>query len=167
MTTPSPLEDHHALQRLAIEYANAIDAREWDRLDHVFTPDAAIDYTATGGIAGSYAEIKPWLARSMKFFKSYMHLMGNFQFEITGDTATGQVSCFNPMLAPSLLGAGTTVMFGIWYHDAYVRTPQGWRIASRRQQHCYSFNLPWWMRLGTMLVAPYEKWKKARQARLS
>jgi hypothetical protein len=156
-------QDRMALEKLAIEYANAIDRREWDRLDQVFVPDAIIDYTATGGIKGSYAEIKAWLPRTLKFFKAYMHLMGNFQFVIEGDTASGQVACFNPMLAPSLLGGSNTVMFGIWYHDTYVRTADGWRIKTRAQQHCYSFNVPLWMRLATKLVAPFEKFKKSRQ----
>ncbi|TXH02636.1 MAG: nuclear transport factor 2 family protein [Nevskiaceae bacterium] len=157
------LQDRAALEQLVIAYANAIDQREWDRLDAVFTPEAVIDYTATGGIKGSYAEIKAWLPRTLKFFRSYMHLMGNAQFTIDGDTATGEVACFNPMVAPSLLGGGTTVIFGIWYHDRYVRTPQGWRIDSRRQQHCYSFNVPLWMRLATKLVAPFERFKKSRR----
>lgn len=160
---PADFQDRMALEQLAIEYANAIDQRSWDRLDQVFVPEAIIDYTATGGIKGSYAEIKAWLPRTLKFFKSYMHLMGNFRFDIQGDTATGQVACFNPMVAPSLFGAGNTVIFGIWYHDTYVRTTDGWRIKTRTQQHCYSFNVPLWMRIATKLVAPFEKYKKARK----
>ena len=155
-------QDRIALEKLAIEYANAIDRREWERLDGVFLPDAVIDYTATGGIKGTYEEIRAWLPRTMKFFKSYMHLMGNFQFEIEGDTARGQVACFNPMLAPALTGGSNTVMFGIWYHDTYVRTAAGWRIKTRTQQHCYSFNVPLWMRIATKLVALFEKFKKSR-----
>ncbi|MDP9142864.1 MAG: nuclear transport factor 2 family protein [Pseudomonadota bacterium] len=167
MADLAAFRDHLALEQLAIEYANAIDSREWDRLDRVFTPDAHIDYSATGGIAGPYSEIKAWLPSTLKFFKSYMHLMGNFRFVIDGDSATGQVACFNPMLAPALLGGSNTVIFGIWYHDEYVRMPDGWRIAKRRQQHCYSFNVPLWMRLATKLVAPFERAKQARRARVS
>ena len=156
------LQDRMALEQLAIRYANAIDQKAWDRLDQVFTPDAVIDYSATGGITGSYAEIKAWLPRTMKFFRSTMHLMGNFEFVIDGDSATGVVACFNPMIAPSLFGGGNTVMYGIWYHDRYVRTAEGWRIQTRRQQHSYSFNVPLWMRIATRLVAPFEKFKQAR-----
>lgn len=156
------LQDRAALEALAIEYANAIDARQWGRLDQVFTPDARIDYSATGGIDAPYPEIKPWLAKSLAFFRSYMHLMGNFQFEISGDQATGQVACYNPMVIRNLTGIGTTtVVFGIWYHDQYLRTAQGWRIASRRQQLCYSLNMPLWMRLGRYLYAKMQ----ARQPR--
>jgi hypothetical protein len=148
------LQDRIALEDLAIEYANAIDARQWDRLDRVFLADARIDYSATGGIDAPYAEIKPWLAKSLSFFRSSMHLMGNFQFEVSGDQATGRVACYNPMVIRNLMGIGTrTVVFGIWYHDAYVRSAGGWRIAHRRQELCYTLNMPLWMRIGRYLYA--------------
>ncbi|HEY0913312.1 MAG TPA: nuclear transport factor 2 family protein [Solimonas sp.] len=151
------LQDRMALEALAIEYANAIDARQWDRLDQVFLPDARIDYSATGGIDAPYPQIKPWLAKSLSFFRSYMHLMGNFHFEISGDQATGRVACYNPMVIRNLLGIGTrTVIFGIWYQDRYVRGAQGWRIASRRQELCYTLNMPLWMRIGRYLYARFQ-----------
>ena len=158
MTDTSPsLQDRIALEALAIEYANAIDARQWDRLDQVFLPVARIDYSATGGIDAPYPQIKPWLAKSLAFFRSYMHLMGNFHFEVSGDQATGQVACYNPMVIRNLLGVGTTtVVFGIWYHDHYVRGEQGWRIASRRQELCYSLNMPLWMRIGRYLYTKFQ-----------
>lgn len=144
--------DRQQLQDLAIEYANAIDGRDWARLDRVFTPDAHIDYTAMGGIAGSYPEIKAWLPKSLRFFKSYMHLVGNFQHEIAGDRARGQVACVNPMVVRALIpGLTRTVVFGLWYEDEYVRTSEGWRIARRSERKCYSLNEPLWMKVGTWL----------------
>jgi hypothetical protein len=154
-------EDHLALQQLATEYANAVDSKQWDRLDKVFGLDSIVDYTATGGIAARYPEIKQWLPKNLKFFQSYMHLMGNFAFEVDGDTATGQVSCYNPMVVRRLLGGSRhTVIFGIWYHDTYIRTADGWRIATRRQESCYSAHVPLWMKLGTAAVA----WQGRRKA---
>lgn len=148
MNTPCDT-DRQQLQQLAIEYANAIDAREWDRLDRVFTPDAWIDYTAMGGIAGSYPAVKAWLPRSLRFFKSYMHFVGNFHCAIDGDRARGQVACFNPMVVPGLLpGLPRTVAFGVWYEDDYQRTPEGWRITRRSERKCYALNEPLWMKLG-------------------
>ena len=146
---PSPDSDRQQLQQLAIEYANAIDSREWDRLDQVFTPDAQIDYTAMGGIAGGYPEVKAWLPRSLRFFKSYMHFVGNFHYEINGDRARGEVACFNPMVLPGLLpGLTRTVALGLWYEDEYRRTAEGWRITRRSERKCYSLNEPLWMKVG-------------------
>ena len=141
-------EDHHALQRLAIEYANAIDARDWDRLDKVFTADAWIDYSAMGGIAGSYADIKKWLPESLKYFTGFMHFMGNFHFEIQGDSASGQVAGMNPMVLKGLIpGLERTVVYGFWYEDTYRRTENGWRITRRTERKCYSLNEPLWMKI--------------------
>jgi hypothetical protein len=36
-----------------------------------------------------------------------------------------------------------SVMFvGIWYHDTFVRTADGWRISSRREEKGYMHGLP-------------------------
>ena len=151
-TTANPDRDWLQLQQLAIDYANAIDGRDWDRLDRVFTADAHIDYSAMGGIAGAYQEVKAWLPRSLRFFKSYQHFVGNFQYQIDGDHARGQVACCNPMVVPGLLfGLPRTVVFGFWYEDEYRRGPDGWRIVRRCERKCYALNEPLWMKLGTWI----------------
>lgn len=139
------LADRVELEALVSDYANAIDDRAWDRLDDVFTPDAQIDYTAMGGIKGPYPEIKAWLGQALSHFPGFMHLSGNFRFQVTGDTATGTVACFNPMVVPKPEGGTDTMFLGLWYEDRYVRTPKGWRIASRSERKSYSFNVPDWM----------------------
>jgi hypothetical protein len=153
----SEWNDHHALVKLITDYANAIDRRAWSELDQVFTPDARIDYSEMGGAVGSYGEIKAWLPKALGFFSSYMHFVGNPRFEISGDKATGQIACFNPMLVPGLFGK-RTVFLGLWYHDTYVRTAAGWRIASRREEQSYMHNMPIWMRIGVWLAV-----RKARK----
>lgn len=158
MNSTPTLSDHDrlALQQLAIDYANAIDGRAWDRLDRVFTKDAKIDYTALGGIAGSYPEVKAWLPRALRFFKSYVHFVGNFQFEIDGDNdhAKGQIACHNTMVVPGLLpGFPRTVVYGLWYVDEYCRTEEGWRISSRSERAAYIFNEPLWMKVGKWVAA--------------
>lgn len=139
MLTLEQISDSMELEQLVIAYANAIDTRDFGRLDRVFTADARIDYTAMGGIAGSYAQIKAWLPPALQHFPAYMHLIGNLEFEIDGDRATGRVACFNPMLLP---GGGDTMFLGLWYLDRYVRTKDGWRISERVEQKCYDFNMP-------------------------
>src|SRR5687768_1817529 len=109
--TPEEISDRLELQKLVVDYANALDARAFDRLDRIFTADAQIDYTAMGGIAGPYPKIKAWLPEALKPFQAYMHLVGNLSFEIDGDTASGQVACINPMVLP-VLG---TIYMGLWY----------------------------------------------------
>lgn len=141
------LADHIELQQLVTAYANAIDCREFERLDAVFTADAHIDYRAMGGIAGSYAEIRTWLPQALGAFPGYMHMVGNCEFDIGDEQASGRVACFNPMICrPPDHGADEVMFLGLWYLDRYVRTPDGWRIAERSEQRCYEFNMPQWLR---------------------
>lgn len=141
------LADRIELEDLVIRYANAIDRRDFDALDAVFLPDAHIDYRAMGGIEGDYPAIKAWLPQALGSFPSYMHLVGNFDFRIDGDAATGRIACFNPMVVPDPQGGDAETMFlGLWYVDDYRRTADGWRIARRSEEKCYLHNMPDWMK---------------------
>jgi hypothetical protein len=62
MLSLDEISDRLELQHLLISYSEAIDRREFDELDAIFTPDAYIDYRDTGGIEGQYLQIKAWLA---------------------------------------------------------------------------------------------------------
>jgi 3-phenylpropionate/cinnamic acid dioxygenase small subunit len=125
------LRDRLEINDLLTRYAWAIDDKDWDTLDTVFTPDAHIDYTATGGIAGSLAEIKPWLAESLAAFPATQHLLSNSQVTITGDTATARTAVYNPMGAATREGPLHFFFMGGIYADQMVRTAAGWRIRQR------------------------------------
>ena len=146
MLSLQELSDRAELGRLVVDYTYAIDERAFDRLDAIFTPDAYIDYRAMGGIDGKYPAIKAWLPDALKHFPAFMHFIGNVTLEISGDTATGKVACFNPMVVPKPEGGSDTMFLGLWYVDRYQRTPQGWRIAERVERSCYNFNMPDWMK---------------------
>jgi len=124
------ISDRLEIEALLIRYTRAIDTGDWDRLDTVFTPDAAIDYTATGGISASYAEVKPWLAKMLPLFPRRMHTLGQVDTRVDGDTAVVAAYFHNPMGMPQDEGADHLVEFGGIYHHDLVRTPDGWR--SRR-----------------------------------
>jgi 3-phenylpropionate/cinnamic acid dioxygenase small subunit len=125
------LADRLAINDLLVRYAWAIDTKDWDALDDVFTPDAHIDYTATGGIAGTLAEIKPWLAQSLAAFPATQHLLANSQVTIDGDTATARTAVYNPMGAATREGPLHFFFMGGIYADRLVRAPSGWRIKER------------------------------------
>ena len=104
------LSDHHDIRELIVAYSSAIDTRDFDALDAVFTPDAAIDYRAMGGVAGRYPEVKAWLRTVLPQFPQYQHMVGNLSIRLDGDTARGRTICFNPMEV-ALPDGGTQVMF--------------------------------------------------------
>ena len=136
------ISDRLEIQELLCRYSNAIDQREYERLDEVFTPDAFIDYRAMGGIAGRYPEVKAWLGPALQAFPNYYHLIANTQITLCGDSAIARTVCFNPMEV-ALPGGGTQTMFlGLWYLDKLTRTPQGWRIAERVEEGCFRHNVP-------------------------
>ena len=143
--TLQELSDQAELKRLVVTYSYAIDERDFEKLDQVFTPDAHIDYTAMGGIAGDYPTVKAWLGPALSHFPGFMHFIGNCAFEVAGDEATGKVACFNPMVVPKPEGGSDTMFLGLWYFDRYRRTPEGWRISERMERKSYDFNMPDWM----------------------
>jgi len=141
MLSLQEISDRMEIQQLLVDYSTAIDQRRFDDLDNVFTPDAYIDYRAMGGIDGHYPEVKDWLAEVLPNFPAYSHMLGNLSivFDADGQTATSRVICFNPMVlggAPE--GQQPSVYFcGLWYDDAFVRTPQGWRMTRRVETKCF------------------------------
>lgn len=52
MSSLAEIPDRLAIRQLIVDYSSAIDQRRFDDLDPVFTPDAYIDYRATGGVDG-------------------------------------------------------------------------------------------------------------------
>ncbi|MGH8504457.1 MAG: nuclear transport factor 2 family protein [Stenotrophobium sp.] len=152
MLSQQEMSDQIELQRLVTAYSYAIDERAFERLDEIFTPDAQIDYSAMGGMKGSFAEVSKWLPQALKPFPGYMHLIGNLAFEVKGDHATGKVACFNPMVVPTPEGGTDTMFLGLWYHDQYRRTPAGWRISERVEHSSYHYNMPEWMKKALKLA---------------
>ena len=128
------LADRAEIQDLLVRYATAIDARaDWDGLDAVFLPDARLDYRSAGGIEGPYPEVKDWLAAVLP--------------DVPGDPAP---RAQQPRRARRRRGRGTTAFHnpneatidgkpwiftvGGTYHDRFVRTDAGWRIARRVEE---------------------------------
>lgn len=142
MLSLQELSDRHEIQQLLVDYSSAIDQKDYDALDRIFTPDAFIDYRAMGGTHGRYPEVKQWLKVTLEKFPRYYHLIGNISPIITGDTATAKTICFNPMVMDLPQKKGHVMFFGLWYLDKFIRTPQGWRMTERVEEQCFHFNMP-------------------------
>ena len=122
------LSDRAEINDVLIRYTRAIDTGDWDRLDTVFTPDAQIDYTESGGIAAPYAEVKPWLAEMLPaFFPKRMHTLGQVEIAVDGDAAEVSAYFHNPMPMDDGKGGEKIVEFGGIYHHSMTRTAAGWR----------------------------------------
>jgi len=135
--TLQEISDRMEIDELLVDYCYAIDTHSWDDLDAVFTPDAFIDYSATGGESGDLAAIKVFLSDALDLFAGHQHLIATSKIVITGDEATGRTVCHNPLILTGEAGVQQVVLCGLWYHDTFIRTPDGWRMSSRRQERSY------------------------------
>ena len=140
MKTLEELSDRLEIQDLLTAYSYAVDFHRFDDLDAIFTPDATLDFTATGGIAGPVPEVKTWLASVLPHFAGHQHLVATSQVELAGDSASARTLCHNPMWFAD--PEQPPMFVGLWYLDDLTRTAAGWRITRRVQQKGYLHGLP-------------------------
>lgn len=119
---PISVADRLELHELPGRYGDAIDDRDWDRLDRIFTDDAVFDLTDLGvPLLEGLAEIKRFMHEDAQHPKT--HTMTNIYVD---DTADGVKLNFRIIaLQPKGL-AGTAS-----YYDDVVKTNTGWRVAHR------------------------------------
>lgn len=129
------IADRLEIEQLLVAYSDAIDRHRFDDLDRVFTPDAYIDYRATGGIDGAYPSVKAWLQQVLTWFADHAHMLGLPSVQIAGDWASARTFCFNPMVLAGEEPA--TMLLGLWYDDEFVRTADGWRMSRRTLTRCF------------------------------
>ncbi|MGA8255319.1 MAG: nuclear transport factor 2 family protein [Nocardioides sp.] len=129
------ISDRLEITDVITRYTRAIDTGDWDKLDTVFTPDAAIDYTESGGIEATFVEVKPWLAEMLPaFFPKRMHTIGQVDIAVDGDAATATAYFDNPMPMDDGAGGTKIVEIGGLYHHEMVRTTGGWRSKRLHEQ---------------------------------
>ena len=140
--------DRIEIEQLIVRYTLAIDRKDWEALDGVFTPDATLDYSSSGGpeAKGPYPAMKAWLQNALAMFPLTQHLVGKSLIDFDGpDVANATTLFHNPMAVPKddegfFDAAGTgrhMFVVGGWYHDTCVRTDAGWRISVKNEEQGY------------------------------
>jgi hypothetical protein len=134
MTDDFRAEDRARIADLTVAYAYAVDERDWVRFEALFTPDAVIDYTSSGGITGTPAEVTVWMPEGLSVFTWTMHSISTHRivFE-SADRARGSVHCC-ARHGLSWDGAVERLEVDVIYEDVYVRTDAGWRFAGREER---------------------------------
>ena len=128
---PQRVADVLAIQDLVVAYAHAVDDRDWVRWEALFAPDARIDYTSAGGIAGAPAEMAAWMPDAMTEFTWFMHSISTHEIRfLTDDEATGRVHVFNRNGA-EWEGVPEVVDVSAVYLDRYRRIDDTWRFTER------------------------------------
>ena len=129
------ISDRIQIQDLLTRYTVAIDTKDWKLLDTCFTPDADVDYTATGGTAGKYPEVRKWLEMALAPFPLTVHYISNTTVKLDGDRAATRTYVWNPMGFKNPDGSLHWFTVGAYYVDELVRTADGWRIKRRTEEH--------------------------------
>jgi len=143
MLSLQEISDRMEITDLVHRYAEIIDTKQFDLLrEEIFCADAFIDYSAFGGSSGDVEATIAFLEKAFQLFPNTQHLNANVQIRLDGDRATGRVMCLNPQ-EMKLPDRPEHIFFcGLWYHDEYLRTERGWRIARRAEEKSYVFNAP-------------------------
>jgi hypothetical protein len=126
-------DDEVALRRLVDRYADAVDDRDADALQGLFTETGVLRVQGDGAPVES-----EWsgadVVRSLDVLKAFdrtFHHVGGCVFDPADEGATGKVHCLAHHYERTGNGPVDLVMM-IRYHDRYSRQPDGWRIAERR-----------------------------------
>ena len=114
--------DRLELHELPGRYGDAIDDRDWERLDDIFTADAVFDLTDLGAPRCEGLDaIKRFMDEEADHPRT--HLMTNIY---VNEAATGVQLRFRIV---ALLGGGKVGSAS--YYDDVVKTPAGWRVQHR------------------------------------
>lgn len=128
------------ISALLYRYARAVDSKNWELYRSVFTEDAHIDYSSAGAIVGSRDEVVDWFAANFGVIPWSMHYITNIEIlESDDNSAMVRAMFYNPMQLP---GMSETSTCGGYYHHELVRTPEGWRSRSLREENVWFTNPP-------------------------
>jgi len=131
------ISDRIRIHELLVRYTLAIDRKDWALLDTCFTPDAHLDYTSAGGIAGDYPKVRAWLEKALAPFPVTVHALANSVVTLDGDRASARTYVHNPMTFPNPDGTLHIFTVGAFYNDKLVWTRDGWRIRERIEETAF------------------------------
>jgi ketosteroid isomerase-like protein len=121
------LVDRAAISDLLIDFARALDDRDWDGYAANYTEDGVLDiapnirHCGREGLAG-------FVAGSLGRYAGTHHLSANHSIDLDGDTATTR----SYLIAAHVLDAENPYRHADgagWYLCRLRRTPDGWRFA--------------------------------------
>lgn len=122
--THERLATRAALQDLVAEYAALMDWVDWDRLDHVFWPDAQFDF---GMFKGDLAAYRDFVAALEEPYARRLHLFGLPVIRINGEKARvdagSLITCRTANPAPGI----DDTFWGRYLFDAECRDGE-WRF---------------------------------------
>ncbi len=123
------------IERLAIEYAYAIDAADFEKVAELFAEDGVWELLGRRleGRDAMVEFVQGWAQRNRQGISSRMAVDNHLIDIVDNNHATGRayLTLYSFKSAPALNDSLAPVFFTI-AEDEYVRTPEGWRFQTRR-----------------------------------
>jgi hypothetical protein len=129
-STMSVYEDKADIIEIINLYGFALDSRQWDLFDRVFTQDVVAVFGPAGAGWNGLEVFKASFEEFHDRLDSHQHTMMGHLVTVDGDTAHA-FSYGNWLLVREAAEGGPTWTGTGWYDDLVVRTPDGWRIKKR------------------------------------
>tara|TARA_Y100001970_G_C14210051_1_gene846349 strand:- start:723 stop:1220 length:498 start_codon:yes stop_codon:yes gene_type:complete len=125
----SLMDIENIVDRIEIEnffsrYARAVDDRDWELYRTLFTEDAHIDYSSSGGSKGNLDETVSFLSKALDMFEMSQHLITNIELFHKDENAVHAVALFNN---PMRLKGGDVWFVGGKYKHELLRSASGWK----------------------------------------
>jgi hypothetical protein len=136
------ISDRLELEDVLVRYCYAVDDRDWNAYRKVFTVDAVIDDTVTGGVRSGVEEHVVYLVRALSNILMSQHAISTILIDAKDTEASVRAHCSCPMVVD--LGSGERQVFfqGLWYRNQCVRTQDGWKIKELVEEGYWTHNLP-------------------------
>ena len=128
--------DRFAVQEMTARYARAVDYRELETFDVLFTPDCVVLGVGRDGPIHGVEAWKGWVRDALERFGPTQHLFGNHVIEIRGDEA----SMRSYLQATHIMRDDPKASLTLWatYYDELVRDGEGWRIREHRLEPAHT-----------------------------
>lgn len=124
------------IEDLILDYAIALDRKEYDLLDHIFTTDTHVEYLGIAECQGC-DEVKGLVSSVLEQCTETQHILSNIRIKLNGRSASA--SCY---LQAIHVGKGDYdgQLLTIWgeYVDELTLTDAGWRISKRQLRTIFS-----------------------------
>lgn len=138
--TVQEISDRLEIMDVLTDYCTAIDSKDMDALNLLFTSDARIDFSKAGGPIADLLTIQKFLRDNLGDLPR-LYMITNHRIRIQGDKADVRCLCYNPMELPPEGEAQEVMFWGLWYSDKFIRTPKGWRIKERVTEPCFHWKI--------------------------
>jgi len=125
------LWDREQIIGLTRRYARGVDRRDWDLVRSLFTDDAVIQGSVSGGPVDEYLAT---IRTAVEKYPSTMHALSNHEVDLDGDRAQAQTYAvaFHWAVEPAGTADSGNLVAGVRYLDDLVRVGDGWAIQHRQ-----------------------------------